>query len=384
MPPSDTLSRDVFSRLAPFANGHYQPVTFLERGVTLPFTTPNLLGGRIRPGERGQSDLILANPAGVDGVYLLPWSALPDLCAPTLHDRAMWERVAKLPKVTPRLVREATRAVAREGYAGRPAARAALEAERTSQRIRVVRLYALLAALVAQAAPGAAPGAAAAPESPQMLERRAREVLRLRSREDGAPGLEAALLALQQLAEACELFGPGEGAMLPRLAGELEALARAVGLWAAGLGEAERAFARLLRASADLSLAGWRQAAPPLEAMLADVWGLVRRWLAEPGPILAQLARPEWLLDGWELLIALWAEATPEKRGEAAREMVAMIPVVPGEAQGLLAEQAGIRAEAHATLMRHWKRSILANHDRLTGQQVALVARNEALRARLP
>ncbi|MCO6414676.1 hypothetical protein JYK14_00585 [Siccirubricoccus sp. KC 17139] len=344
--------------------------------MTLPFTSPNLLGGRIRLGERGQSDLILANPAGVEGAYVLPWSALPDFCTPTLHDRAIWERVAKLPKVTPRTVREVTRTVAREGYAGRNAARAAQEAERAGQRSRVMRFYALLAALVAQA--GLAP--APAQESAQSLEQRAREVLRLRGREAGL-GLDAALLALQQLAEAFEFYGPGGGALLPGLVARIEELTREVAAWAAGLGEAERAFAALLRASAELSLTAWQEIAAPLEALLADVWGLIRRWQADPAPILNQLARPEWLLDGWELLLALWANAPPARRGEAAREMAAIIPVTPAEVETALAEKARVRTEAQADLLRFWRRKVHAHEDWVTGQQVALVARNEALRA---
>ena len=91
--------------LARYDAGKYQPTTFLERGVVLPFTTPALLGGRIRPGERKSAELVLANPAGAEGVYILPWSGMPDVCTPTLHDRALWGRVAQLAILTPRTVR---------------------------------------------------------------------------------------------------------------------------------------------------------------------------------------------------------------------------------------------------------------------------------------
>ncbi len=40
---SETLER--------FGVAAYQPATFLDRGVTVPFTTPFLLGARIRPNE---------------------------------------------------------------------------------------------------------------------------------------------------------------------------------------------------------------------------------------------------------------------------------------------------------------------------------------------
>ena len=97
----------------------------------LPFTTPFLLGGRMRRAERGGAELVLAHPAGAEGVYILPWSAMPSLCAPTLHDRALWERAASaaLPELSPAAARRAARAVAESGHAGRDAARAAVAAE---------------------------------------------------------------------------------------------------------------------------------------------------------------------------------------------------------------------------------------------------------------
>lgn len=89
-------------RLARFEARHYRPVTFLQRGVAMPFTTPYLLGGRIRPGEFGTPELVLANPAGDEGVYIMPWSSLPDLCILTLHDSALWSRTAELVQMAPR------------------------------------------------------------------------------------------------------------------------------------------------------------------------------------------------------------------------------------------------------------------------------------------
>ncbi|WP_431271328.1 hypothetical protein [Dankookia sp. P2] len=57
--------------LARYDAGKYQPVTFLERGVVLPFTTPTLLGGRIRPGERKSPELV-SGQSGRGGRRLYP------------------------------------------------------------------------------------------------------------------------------------------------------------------------------------------------------------------------------------------------------------------------------------------------------------------------
>lgn len=104
----------------------YHPTTFLDRGVAVPFTTPLLAGTRARPAERGGTELVVPNPSGGRGVYILPWGDLRALCNPTVHDRRLNERAAALPAIAPSSIRDVARQVAAEGLAG-PAARQAAE-----------------------------------------------------------------------------------------------------------------------------------------------------------------------------------------------------------------------------------------------------------------
>jgi hypothetical protein len=378
MPVSESLSR-----IARFETGHYRPATFLERGVTLPLTTPYLLGGRIRPGERHCAELVLANPGGLEGVYILPWTALPDICTPTLHDRALWDRVSPIPHFTPRSVRDAARAVAAEGHAGRAAARAAISAMPAGRQATATMLYHLLLELVRQ---GELPGTSAVPpnrEAPAMLEARARAVLH-RFCGDGSLTPAAAFEALDQLAGAFELFGLRRnptGAPLPTLAATIIAVVEELGAWSEQLAGAERACGRLLAQSAALTLQCYRQAAGPLEAHLDDLWLLLRRWRQAPEPILTQLAQPEWLLDGWDLICALWRQAEPARRGVAVLDMAALVPVIPAEVCEWTAFDATGAMNAHRAGLRRWRRTVNANQDWMTGRQMELVARNEVLRA---
>ena len=48
----------------------WQPATFIERGVTVPFTTPLVAMARLRPADGRMPELIVANPAGYDGVAM--------------------------------------------------------------------------------------------------------------------------------------------------------------------------------------------------------------------------------------------------------------------------------------------------------------------------
>ena len=61
------------NKLRDFDSRRYEPATFLDRGVTVPFTTPMLMGARARPREdREGLEVIIANPSGTSGVYILP------------------------------------------------------------------------------------------------------------------------------------------------------------------------------------------------------------------------------------------------------------------------------------------------------------------------
>ena len=49
----------------------YHPTTFLERGVVVPFTTPLLAGARARSARKPGIELVLHNPSGGLGVYVM-------------------------------------------------------------------------------------------------------------------------------------------------------------------------------------------------------------------------------------------------------------------------------------------------------------------------
>jgi len=101
----------------PFARP-YHPTTFQERGVALPFTTPLLGGARARLSRNQGIEIIVRNPAGGRGVYVMPLNAVGALCRPTLYDKVVSNRMAFLDTVTPTSVRAIGRVAAAEGLAG--------------------------------------------------------------------------------------------------------------------------------------------------------------------------------------------------------------------------------------------------------------------------
>ena len=101
------------------------PRTFLEWGVAVPFTTPLLSSGRVRPGRRGRPEMLMPNPSGGRGLYVFDLAAAPEVTSLTLHDRLLVERLLELPAPSPSEIRKAAQEVAIEGAAGRRAAREA-------------------------------------------------------------------------------------------------------------------------------------------------------------------------------------------------------------------------------------------------------------------
>ena len=91
------------------AAARHLPRTFLEWGVAVPFTTPLLGSGRVRPGRRGRPEMILPNPSGGRGLYVFDLAAAPEVTSLTLHDRLLLERLLALPAVTPSEIRTAAR-----------------------------------------------------------------------------------------------------------------------------------------------------------------------------------------------------------------------------------------------------------------------------------
>ena len=127
------------------------PRTFLEWGVAVPFTTPLLGSGRVRPGRRGRPEMILPNPSGGRGLYVFDLAAAPEVASLTLHDRLLLERLLALPAVTPSEIRKAAHAVAIEGAAGRKAARVAVEAAAADQTMGLLTRFHLVTHLLEEA-----------------------------------------------------------------------------------------------------------------------------------------------------------------------------------------------------------------------------------------
>ncbi len=351
----------------------------------MPFTTPVLAGTRVRPADRVGLELIVPNPSGGRGDYILPWTGLRSLYCPTVHDTKLTERIMALPSVSPASIRGAARQLASEGLAGRAASAAARAAKAGEAESQLYTNFQLLLGLVQQAEP---PGTCRVPpeeDTPAELEKRARRTIALL-----APRLrqstEAIAAGLEELAALLGPIGLGDRvtrARLPHAIAMLKLLRRdvaALPMQAAPPVQDDDHVTELVHmvvSTADATLI--YAAATLLEAReaAAHILPLLINWLADPLTLGRQLTRTDWLMDGWERICRVWTAAvTPAERLEALGEIAALLPIIPKEA----GDWVGFHVEFERA--PRTQRFVVRHEDWRTGLCVQdTIARNEALLA---
>jgi hypothetical protein len=358
----------------------YHPATFEERGVAIPFTTPLLSGTRARPTPEHRVELVVPNPSGGRGVYIIPWHAISTWCQPTLHDAMFNERIANLQAVTPSTIRRVGLEIAAEGLAGEAAmdsARAAAEAESGA---RLEANYRLLMTLVQQVGLKFLPSPSAEGQQPPGLTTQARLTVDWVAPRIGQSTIWMAT-ALESLSDVMGNIGVGQGASTARMP-HLLALLRQTRLDMADWSEApsevdQAAYVRVFCRVADLTLSLAQAALEKAQALTGNMVDLLRTWAGDPKSVIQLVMRTEWLLDGWEQICLIWnyAKGDVQRRG-ALVEIVALVPVLPKEV--------GISSDNQIDVdkISQFRRLVALNEDWRSGSIVfELLARNEHLRA---
>lgn len=311
----------------------FYPATFLERGATVPFTTPQLNGARARPAARGGLEFTVANPSGGRGLYILPWEGVYALCRPTLHDCQLIALLSGMRFVTPSAIRTAARTIAGEGLAGRAARSAAEGAIATDEKTRMMSNFQLLLDLVNQVEAADRAGGSADLDNATDLERRVRWAVA-----QIAPALkcssEQIVTCLEDLAGLFSNVGVGRSAAgnrVPKMMAGLSGLRDAMVEWARGHPDDSGRDAARIAESADITLTCVRHVLAEVYALPRDMTALLRLWLKDPQALSIMVARPDWLVDGWERITSLWQTADMVGREPTLAEMASLIPAMPKE-----------------------------------------------------
>ena len=372
------MAEDRAAQLESLASGTYRPTTFLERGVAVPFTTPLLLGARLRPANRKGLEIVMNNLSGGKGFYVVSWSALNEICSPSLHDDRLFQALSGCASPCPADIRRATRQVAQEGWGGRAAARAAEQAEAGVSLDRMRLNLRLLQQLIRQTETVDEASPPVERDLPDQQQARAkRAILRAsrclgRTREDVIVGLEA-------LAETFHEVGLPAGPQTPRLRrilADIAIVGREIDACLAATPVAQEAAVGLaVNQSFRLTHQCGEALIGQVDTALSDILTLLRRWHDTPRLVANEAMRLDWLLDGWPLILNLWQQTELPQRQRAAREVAMLLPVLPEEAGAWC----GFKADWE--LPDGLRQVVKAKRDWRHGRPVDLTARNERLLA---
>lgn len=332
--------------------GRLQPMTFHERGVAVPFTTPRLQGGRIRrdaksPPGINRKELVIPNPGGGPGVYVLAWTSLPDICVPTLHDLRLWQALCEAPSVTPATLRDMAWDVLAAGYGGREPARAARAARDAEPAARTRVNFSLLLTLVRStesAAEGQRPLRA---ETPAALEHRTRRAV-TRVAQQLSWDSEGAAGALEEMTALLQPIGSLEdprSAVLPRQLQRLQEAAADITAWAATSRTArDQGAACVLTSAADLAIRCASLQLSELRNSFSQPVEMLYRWREDAEALTNLARRPQWVLDGWPMLSALWLQSNDEDLLSLCWDLALAAPLLPNE----VAQWTGLKADLGA------------------------------------
>jgi hypothetical protein len=106
-----------------------------------------------------------------------------------------------------------------------------------------------------------------------------------------------------------------------------------------------------------------------------NIFDLLRSWGADPNTVMEIVARPDWLLDGWEQICLIWKHAKDDARRRGVlSEIVGLIPILPKEVDDWSGQPTHVDTTLRRPATRHeaW-RTEAAYFD--------LVRRNEHFRA---
>ena len=369
----------------------------LAAGVHLPFTAPLLTGARGR--LRGRTiDFILPNPSGGRGAYVAVWSMVRDLAGPTVHDTILSRRLQALPSLTPGAVRDLSRAVAAEGYAGRAAATAATRAQAATDG-EALRLWAMLLMALIRASPIPA----------------SEHTMALASLGSAGPGhVTDGFAALSQrlgwnTAQLAEALQQVSAAFVPIARnGRMRRLLAMLGSLRSALveehrqqsGTASRPAAVLVRT---IRCVGHclQKAGPLLDAAtlaLDEPPALLERWRCDPVAALSPVAALEEMLDGWDRICLLWQDAATPSAREGILPEIALLtrlaaennPAASPDAAGSMPASPAAPAAASATTPAPDRQDVIGA-DRKAGAAetgapreappAVIVERNERIRA---
>ncbi len=360
---------------------NFAPSTFEDRGAAVAFTTPVLAQTRVRKDSRDQFEVLVPNLSEGRGIYVVPWKSLPLAFPMTVHDRMLHDLIAKGDGCSPEHIRKAVLEAARCGLAGTQAVEAAEAALHDDDEQRLLINYQLIVEALK----------AVGLESTELLragltsvegQKLTRDLMTKAARSLAIDPTElyARIAELALYMESLGLATSPKPARLRRLMRDLMGFRDSMTDWATDNVSEAAPIGGFCAEVAEHTVNHARNVMNQLDQSVASFETLLRQWDAKRGQVRKAATRLSWLLDGWEYLIALWADAVTKDRHEQAmtvHDIFRVIPLLPKD------EARADQALAAEKLLQNNRRSVRAYVDWRSGQlDVDLVMRIETVKGR--
>ena len=312
---------------------HFWPISFAERGVAVPFTTPSVAMARVRNGERGRLELVISGLSGGRGVYVIGWSAVPETFKLTVFDRVLHEHINAIDTVTPDTVREAVLGATATGLAGDDAAEAAIQSSSkiTEDQIRIS--LALTQHLVKSFLDTDLDIGLAELVTPAGQHKVQNLLGRVARTENIDPmTLSRILTEWGDLLEALGVLDHRPRGRYRRILDEAGHFQKSFADWLRTGEIPEDHPANLIVDVLEETLQNWNNAFQDADAYAHDPRSSLQNW-AQAKTVLEMLsARIPWLEDGWSVIFAMWENALREdhdQRLETVGTILSGLPLMP-------------------------------------------------------
>jgi len=350
---------------------------FLQRGTVMAFTTPHLLGARfIQAQKGGPRNIALPSLSARPGLNILPWSEVATTQGMTMHDRALWQKLVNVPSVAPKDLRAVMQEIAAEGLRG-SAARSWAREQLTKDRTALRRVFFLLLTdLIRRTEWMGEEKVAPEDESLSYLRPRIGRAIGRISKTLGVK-TEEVEAALEALAGVFMPFGKPRDIVIGHTRQallDLREFVRELELWTAPRRGSPRGLrADFITRKASLALHCAAAAVADLDDFGDDGTKILRHWLSDPEAVQKRADRPEWLLNGWDIVIALWRQSEPSDREACLLEMSHLAPHLPKEVETWRGFPEG------ASRLRTEQPPVFDGLDWRSSRPLEFAARNEAL-----
>ena len=357
-----------------------RPLPHTERTVGIPFTTPLICGAKARLAKGGAVDLLVPNPSGARGYYVMDLRATREFCQLTVHDEVLLENLLSMDAVTPAPVRRCARNVAIAGSAGRDAAAAAKKAAERDDGIVNLTNYLMLMRLLRKVGIDEQELQQPVGKDKAVQNEIKRRLVSLTPK----IGLTADEVIdtvgdIAFYASAIGFAGGDLGNRHPAVLEQLRPFAQAITRWSAlETGDNKE------RAEQIAECADWthREVAPLIvdcQSRLESIIELVRAWRDGRDDVRERFSLPDWLLDGWPEIFAIWETAAGEDRSmqrAAVAQIHRLLPLAKALAEDGKVEVMSVDSSVARS------RAVKLHEDWKSGAMMAgMRARAEALRA---